>query len=102
MAELRKKQNKRGFFELKHKLGKGDIIAIDMVYKLKAHFYTQSGYGKDERKFQYPPLLYNHEIDPSEKYDIADQYPEIIQEMEQILKEHKSGIVPVENQLDKF
>ncbi|QGY42558.1 sulfatase-like hydrolase/transferase [Maribellus comscasis] len=78
-----------------------DVFAIRKG-AYKAHFYTQSGYGKDERKLQDPPLLYNLEIDPSEKYNIADQYPEIIQEITQILKEHQSSIVPVENQLDKF
>lgn len=67
----------------------------------KAHFITQSEYGSDERKVQEPPLLYNLNIDPSEKYNIADQHPEVISELKKILEEHQKTLVPVENQLEK-
>jgi arylsulfatase A-like enzyme len=67
----------------------------------KAHFITQSEYGSDERKVQEPPLLYNLNVDPSEKYNIADQHPEIIDEIKKILEEHQKTLTPVENQLEK-
>jgi hypothetical protein len=67
----------------------------------KAHFITQSEYGSDPKEIHDTPLLYNLLIDPSEKYDIADQHPEIIAEIRKILEEHKSTLVPVENQLEK-
>lgn len=67
----------------------------------KAHFITQSEYGADGPKVQEPPLLFNLSIDPSEKYNVALKHPEVIVEMKKILEVHRSGIVPVENQLEK-
>lgn len=67
----------------------------------KAHFVTQSEYGSDAKAIQNPPLLYNLNVDPSEKYNIADKHPDIIAEIERILKEHLSTLVPVDNQLEK-
>lgn len=67
----------------------------------KAHFITQPEYGDNTKTFHNPPLLYNLDIDPSEKFDIAKKHPEIITEIKKILEEHLSTIVPVENQLEK-
>ncbi|MGM0408577.1 MAG: sulfatase-like hydrolase/transferase, partial [Bacteroidota bacterium] len=81
----------------------------------KAHFITQNEYGsqtahpitnppteiKNARTVEDPPLLYNVNIDPSEKLNIAEDHPEIIEEMRKVLEEHKAGIKPVENQLEK-
>jgi arylsulfatase A len=67
----------------------------------KAHFMTQPEYNDETVTIHEPPLLFNLNIDPSEKYDIADKHPEIILEMKEILKKHQASIVPVENQLEK-
>lgn len=81
----------------------------------KAHFITQLEYGsktahpvtdpeieiKDTPTIQDPPLLYNLSLDPSEKYNIADEYPKIVTEIKKILKEHQSTVKPVINQLEK-
>ena len=67
----------------------------------KAHFITKSEYGNDPAVIHNPPLLYNLNIDPSEKYDVANEHPEIIDEIKQILEQHLSTVVPVENQLEK-
>jgi arylsulfatase A len=67
----------------------------------KAHFITQGEYGGPSKTKHEPPLLYNLDIDPSEKYDIATDHPEIITEIKKVLEEHKATIVPVENQLEK-
>jgi arylsulfatase A len=40
-------------------------------------------------------------MDPSEKFNIAEQHPEVIAEIRNILSEHLAGIKPVENQLEK-
>jgi arylsulfatase A-like enzyme len=69
--------------------------------KYKVHFEVRGENdniiftGKDA------PLLFNLDIDPSERVNIADKHPEIIEEMKEIMKHHKAGIVPVENQLEK-
>ncbi len=67
----------------------------------KAHFFTQPEYGKNIVTSYDPPLLYNLNIDPSEKYNIAEQHPEVIEELKNILINHQKTIVPVENQIDK-
>jgi arylsulfatase A-like enzyme len=81
----------------------------------KAHFITQNEYGSQTAHpitdppteiLNTPtvhelPLLYNVNIDPSEKYNIAEKHPEVIAEIRNILDEHLSTVVPVENQLEK-
>ncbi len=77
-----------------------DVFAVRNG-EYKVHFITQSEYGKHERKIQEPPLLYNLNVDPSEKYNIADQHPEIIDEIKKILEEHQKTLTLVENQIEK-
>ena len=67
----------------------------------KAHFITQSEYGSDTKEIQETPLLYNLDMDPSEKHNVAEEHPTVIKELEKILEEHLSTLVPVENQLEK-
>lgn len=67
----------------------------------KAHFKTQSGYEQPEPIVHEPPLLYDLQTDPSERYNIADQHPEIIKEIQGLLEAHIGSIEPVENQLEK-
>ncbi len=81
----------------------------------KAHFITQLEYGirtahlytdpeveiNSTPTVQDPPLLYNVSVDPSERYNIAAEHPEIIAEIKKILEEHQKSVVPVENQLEK-
>jgi len=68
----------------------------------KAHFITQSEYGPGGPETHEIPELYNLNVDPSEKYNVADQHPEVIAEIQQVLKEHLETVVPVENQLEKY
>jgi arylsulfatase A len=81
----------------------------------KAHFITQNEYGSQTAhpvtspetvitntpEMHEIPLLYNVSLDPSEKFNIAEQHPEVITEIRNILSEHMAGIKPVENQLEK-
>jgi len=81
----------------------------------KAHFITQNEYGsqtahpitnppteiKNTRTVENPPLLYNVNADPSEKFNIAAEHPEVIAEIQKVLEEHLAGLEPVENQLEK-
>ena len=77
-----------------------EIFAIRKgVYK--AHFRTQPEYGSEVVTVQDPPLLFNLNIDPSERHNVADKHPEIIAEMKKILEKHQASVVPVENQLEK-
>ena len=62
----------------------------------KAHLITQGAYnypkGSDEKVVLDIPLLYNLNIDPSEKYNIADKNPGILLEIEKIIEKHKKNL----------
>jgi uncharacterized sulfatase len=45
------------------------------------------------------PQLYNLDQDPSEKYDLAAQHPEIVAELRRIAEAHKRTVVSVPNQI---
>lgn len=78
-----------------------DVYAIRKG-AFKAHFYTKSAYGADKTVTKhYPPLLYNLEHDPSEKYDIAEKHPGIIEDIKKELEKHNEKLVKGENQLTK-
>ena len=66
----------------------------------KAHFITQSEYGGEAPMTHPTPELYNLDVDPSEKYNIAAQHPEVIAEMRRLAEEHKKGIPPVQSRLE--
>lgn len=67
----------------------------------KAHWKTKTSYaGQKQAELHDPPLLYNLSHDPSEKYNIAADHPEIIAKLETIAKAHTESIEPVTNQLE--
>lgn len=66
----------------------------------KAHFITKPSYKKVEPVVHNPALLFNINKDPSEKYEIGKDHPEILEEIWKIYKEHRAGIKPVFSQLD--
>ncbi len=67
----------------------------------KAHFITRSEYGSDPAVEHLTPLLYNLDHDPAEKFDIANNHPDVIAEIRRIAEAHEQSISPVENQIDK-
>jgi arylsulfatase A len=69
----------------------------------KAHFIVQpeSGGTFETKIVQDSPLLYNLNVDPSEKYNIATEHPEIVADLKKILETHQATLIPVENQLEK-
>jgi arylsulfatase A-like enzyme len=66
----------------------------------KAHFITQTGYRGDKPKEHAPPLLFHLGHDPSEKFDVADQHPEVLARIRQLVEDHKAGMVAGESQLE--
>jgi arylsulfatase A-like enzyme len=66
----------------------------------KAHFITQSEYGGEPAVTHPTPELYNLDQDPSEKWNVAAQHPEVVIELKRLAEEHKKGIPPVQNHLD--
>jgi arylsulfatase A-like enzyme len=68
----------------------------------KAHFITSGCYGVgDPRKELETPELYHLDHDPSEAYNIAHLHPDIVEKLKAAAGEHRRGVEPVENQLEK-
>ena len=67
----------------------------------KAHLITQPAYvpGKAERHD--PPLLYNLEHDPSEKYEVGSRHPEVLAAIREEIQRHETGLRRGEVQLDE-
>lgn len=71
---------------------RGDLLYAVRVGDYKAHFITQDAYGPDKSEHN-PPLLYNLNIDPSEKYDIAAANPDIIKKIKEVVRLHGEKMV---------
>lgn len=67
----------------------------------KAHFITKSGYRRDKLVKHDPPVLYHLEHDPSEKYNVAKDHPDVIAEILKEVESHRAALVPGEDQLAK-
>lgn len=77
---------------------RGDELYAVRYGAYKAHFITQSAYKQDKEVHE-TPLLYNVDVDPSEKYEISEKHPEVIKEIQNIVKEHEKKLVKGEDQL---
>jgi arylsulfatase A len=66
----------------------------------KAHFFTRSEYGTDPVVAHQPPLLYNLDHDPAEKFDVAKEHPAVVAEIERIAAAHIKGVNPAPSQLE--
>ncbi|MHB8206434.1 sulfatase family protein [Mucilaginibacter sp.] len=67
----------------------------------KAHFTTHRSYSNEVPVVHETPLLYNIETDPSEKYDVAAQHPDIISDLKNEYEKQKK-IIPAPSEIDKF
>ena len=79
---------------------RGELLFAVRKGPYKAHFTTQAGYGAKPLKHD-PPALYNLEHDPSEKYDIAKDHPDVIAELTKLAEQHKEAMVPGKPQLEE-
>ena len=71
---------------------RGDRLYAVRVGDYKAHFITQSGYEPQAAEHD-PPLLFNLNVDPSEKYDIAADHPEVIEMIRKVVRLHHEKMV---------
>ncbi|SMG12483.1 sulfatase family protein [Arenibacter troitsensis] len=66
----------------------------------KAHYITEGSYGQfGEKEIHNPPILFNLSVDPSEKFDLRASHPEILAEIDLMVKEHQSNLVKGKDQL---
>jgi len=58
----------------------------------KAHYITQSEYPAGPQQYHSPPLLYNLEVDPSERFNVSEGNEAVINEIDEWLKTHRKSI----------
>ncbi|MBI1372213.1 MAG: sulfatase-like hydrolase/transferase [Phycisphaera sp.] len=77
---------------------RGDLHAVrDGAWKLHIKVRDPMNYGRVEVLKK--PELYNVEVDISEKFDVADKNPEIVQRLLKMIEDHKADIEPHEDML---
>lgn len=68
----------------------------------KMYFYKNNPAGYPEKIEKLAAYqLFNLQHDPSERFDLADKYPEVIKEIEAMVSTHKATVKPVESKLEK-
>lgn len=69
----------------------------------KAHYITETCYQKDnQKKILETPLLFHLNHDPSEKYNHANEHPEILKELKNLVENHKKNVVAIPSEMDKY
>jgi arylsulfatase A-like enzyme len=76
-----------------------DLMAVRLG-PWKAHFQTQTGYGQPQPEKHDPPLLFNLDIDPSERFNVAEKHPEVLVEIQKQTEKHRSRMQPAISQVD--
>src|SRR5262249_40850546 len=67
----------------------------------KAHLVTRSGYGTDGPERHQPPALYNLAQDPSERFDLSKQAPDVVADLVPEIERHGASAVPGKPQLEE-
>jgi len=78
---------------------RGDQLFACRLGEWKAHFKTQTGYGRPTPEVHDTPLLFHLGRDPSEKRNIATDHADILTQIQQAVKAHQATIVPGTPQL---
>ena len=79
---------------------RGPTLYAARLGDYKAHFITEGAYGMfGEKKALDSPLLYNLSKDPAEQFDVAAEHPEVLQQINQMIKEHRANLVVGKDQL---
>jgi arylsulfatase A-like enzyme len=68
----------------------------------KAHFLTRPGYNTPKPDAHDPPLLFELRVDPGEKWNVAAQHPEVIEQIRRAVAKHQGGVIPVPTQLEEL
>lgn len=68
----------------------------------KMYFYKNNPLGYPEKLEKLDSSqLFNLQHDPSEKYNLADQYPLVLKEIEALVRDHRATVDSVGSQLEK-
>ncbi|MCA9190970.1 MAG: sulfatase [Planctomycetales bacterium] len=68
----------------------------------KVHYQIQGSYGTEPRQLTKcePPELYHLENDPSERYNLSAEHPEILTQISQLVATHQAHMQPAPSQLE--
>jgi arylsulfatase A len=95
LFQLKESKRKNMFFY------NGDELFATRLNNFKLHLKTTDWYK--EPKIHDPPLLFDLNIDPSEKFDIAKDNPDKVEEILNLIESHNSKLVRGKDQLeDRF
>lgn len=78
---------------------RGEQLFAARMGPWKAHFTTQSGYADDKEQHD-PPLLYHLEHDPREKFNKADEHPDVIEAIRALVETHRDRLEQRPDQLE--
>lgn len=66
----------------------------------KLHLQTQDGYGQPGPTVPDRPLLFDLATDPSERFDVGADHPEVFAGIQREIEAHRATVTPVESQLE--
>jgi arylsulfatase A-like enzyme len=78
----------------------GDELYAARVGAYKVHLKTHTAYRGQPHVTHTPPLLFNIDVDPSEKYELQDKHPEILEKLMVEIATHRKNLVPVPSHID--
>jgi arylsulfatase A-like enzyme len=66
----------------------------------KLHLKTiEAASGQTKTQEHTPPLLFHLEHDPSERFNVAAEHPEVVEQLMELVKQHRTSVVPGTPQL---
>ncbi len=72
----------------------GDQLYAVRQGPYKAHLTTHDGYSKDKPEEQTPALLFRIPDDPSERFNLSTNFPDLTAELVKVAEKQKSTMVP--------
>ena len=78
---------------------RGEQIYAVRKGKYKAHFLFKEAYGNPQVIEYQDPILYDLNADPGEKYDVAQEHPEVVIALQKMRVEQAASVKPIVNQL---
>jgi uncharacterized sulfatase len=65
--------------------------------RYKAHFVTSGAYGFGDRRTEHqPPVLYDLQADPGERFDVATAHPDVVADLTREAEAHRRTVTAVE------
>ena len=80
---------------------RGETLYAVRMGPWKAHFITQWAYTPDsEPTVHETPELYHLELDPSERFNVAEEHPEVIRRIREAVERHEAELERMPTQLE--